>query len=88
MGLLEYVPMLATLLAGIAFLQRTWILPLIQGKLQGTKKDIEPVPLTTTTTPSSSSSPYVVSKESDFPENWWTGKDVWELERRAIFSKV
>ncbi|TQB75898.1 hypothetical protein MPDQ_001499 [Monascus purpureus] len=88
MGFLEYAPMLATLLAGIAFLQRTWILPLIQGKLQGTKRDIEPVPLTTTTTPSSSSSPYVVSKESNFPENWWTGKDVWELERRAIFSKT
>lgn len=29
-----------------------------------------------------------VSKESDFPENWWSGKDVFELERRAVFSKV
>lgn len=29
-----------------------------------------------------------VSKESEFPDNWWNGKDVFELERRAIFSKV
>lgn len=29
-----------------------------------------------------------VSKESDFPGNWWTGKDIFDLERRAIFSKV
>ncbi|RWQ94094.1 iron-sulfur cluster-binding protein [Paecilomyces variotii] len=30
----------------------------------------------------------VVSKESEFPDNWWNGKDVFELERRAIFSKT
>ncbi len=29
-----------------------------------------------------------VSKESDFPDSWWTGDEVFELERRAIFSKV
>lgn len=29
-----------------------------------------------------------VCKESDFPENWWTGDEVFRLERRAIFSKV
>ncbi|EEH33533.2 hypothetical protein PAAG_04583 [Paracoccidioides lutzii Pb01] len=29
-----------------------------------------------------------VSKESDFPEGWWTGDEVFRLERRAIFSKV
>lgn len=29
-----------------------------------------------------------VSKESEFPNNWLTGKDVFELEKRAIFSKV
>lgn len=29
-----------------------------------------------------------VVKESEFPDNWWTGKDVFELEKRAIFSKV
>ncbi|QSS63198.1 Rieske domain-containing protein [Histoplasma capsulatum] len=29
-----------------------------------------------------------VFKESDFPENWWTGDEVFRLERRAIFSKT
>jgi hypothetical protein len=29
-----------------------------------------------------------VSKESDFPDSWWTGDEVFELEKRAIFSKV
>ncbi|KAL1970261.1 hypothetical protein VTN77DRAFT_5421 [Rasamsonia byssochlamydoides] len=29
-----------------------------------------------------------VFKESEFPDNWWTGKEVFELEKRAIFSKT
>src|SRR5204863_460988 len=29
-----------------------------------------------------------VSKESDFPDSWWTGDEIFELEKRAIFSKV
>lgn len=29
-----------------------------------------------------------VSKEPELPEGWWSGRDVFELERRAIFSKV
>lgn len=29
-----------------------------------------------------------VSKEPDVPEGWWSGREVFELERRAIFSKV
>ncbi|KMW68654.1 hypothetical protein BDDG_12950 [Blastomyces dermatitidis ATCC 18188] len=29
-----------------------------------------------------------VCKESDFPDNWWTGDEVFRLERRAIFSKT
>lgn len=29
-----------------------------------------------------------VSKESDFPASWWTGDEVFELEKRAIFSRV
>ncbi|KAL2007371.1 hypothetical protein VTN00DRAFT_8809 [Thermoascus crustaceus] len=29
-----------------------------------------------------------VYKESDFPENWWTDKDIFDLEKRAIFSKT
>ncbi|KLJ05534.1 hypothetical protein EMPG_10979 [Blastomyces silverae] len=29
-----------------------------------------------------------VCKESDFPDDWWTGDEVFRLERRAIFSKT
>lgn len=29
-----------------------------------------------------------VSKEPDVPEEWWSSREVFELERRAIFSKV
>jgi hypothetical protein len=29
-----------------------------------------------------------VSKEPDLPEGWWTGRDIFELERRALFSQV
>ncbi|PGH12760.1 hypothetical protein AJ80_06584 [Polytolypa hystricis UAMH7299] len=30
----------------------------------------------------------VVSKESEFPADWWTGDEVFRLEQRAIFSKT
>lgn len=40
------------------------------------------------TTETGQSSSINVCKESDFPENWWTGDEVFRLERRAIFSKV
>lgn len=29
-----------------------------------------------------------VSKEPEVPEGWWSSREVFELERRAIFSKV
>ncbi|PWY72315.1 iron-sulfur cluster-binding protein [Aspergillus heteromorphus CBS 117.55] len=29
----------------------------------------------------------VVAKESDFPADWWVGSNLFELEKRAIFSK-
>ncbi|KAJ5778866.1 hypothetical protein N7457_006586 [Penicillium paradoxum] len=29
-----------------------------------------------------------VSKEPELPEGWWTGQEVFELERRALFSKT
>lgn len=37
---------------------------------------------------SSSASGLSVIKEPEVPEGWWTGHDVFELERRALFSKV
>lgn len=29
-----------------------------------------------------------VTKEPEVPEGWWTSREVFELERRALFSKV
>lgn len=36
----------------------------------------------------SSGSGLSVIKEPEIPEGWWNGRDVFELERRALFSKV
>ena len=33
-------------------------------------------------------SPPSVSKENDFPPDWWTSNSLYQLERRAIFSKT
>ncbi|QRD84175.1 iron-sulfur cluster-binding protein [Aspergillus flavus] len=77
-------PTLLALLAGIAFLYRFWPHNLTSNpKLSNPK-----------TSDTLSSIPDVakeencgVSKESDFPAGWWVSKDVFELEKRAIFSK-
>jgi hypothetical protein len=37
---------------------------------------------------SNSVSDLSVSKEPEVPEGWWNGRDVFELERRALFSQV
>lgn len=37
---------------------------------------------------SSNKSDLTVSKESEIPEGWWNGREVFELERRALFSQV
>lgn len=29
-----------------------------------------------------------VAKEPEVPEGWWSSREVFELERRALFSKV
>ena len=72
------LPMLVALLAAILVLQRAWIIPFIRGRVMDKKSvnDGEP--------PSS----HLVAKESDFPEKWWTRKDVWSLEARSVFSNV
>ncbi|KAJ5822678.1 Aromatic-ring-hydroxylating dioxygenase alpha subunit [Penicillium robsamsonii] len=37
---------------------------------------------------SSNNSDFTVSKEPEIPEGWWSGREVFELERRALFSQT
>ncbi|KAJ5375600.1 Aromatic-ring-hydroxylating dioxygenase alpha subunit [Penicillium concentricum] len=37
---------------------------------------------------SSNNSDLAVSKEPEIPEGWWSGREVFELERRALFSQT
>ncbi|GKZ88347.1 hypothetical protein AnigIFM59636_008205 [Aspergillus niger] len=75
---------LIALLAGLAFLLQSLSRPLFRG-YESLRVD---KPKKTELNPVSEGSENTVHKESDFPQNWWTGSDVFELERRAIFSKV
>jgi len=34
------------------------------------------------------SQPVIVSKELDFPSDWWTSRKLFELEKRAVISKT
>ena len=76
-------PVLIALLVGLAFLQalsRPWL---------GTHKSRHRTESKAFDLgPAQEGNEIVVSKESDFPEDWWTGSNVFELERRAIFGKV
>ncbi|EHA24530.1 hypothetical protein ASPNIDRAFT_130535, partial [Aspergillus niger ATCC 1015] len=74
---------LIALLAGLAFLLQSLSRPLFRG-YESLRVD---KPKKTELNPVSEGSENTVHKESDFPQNWWTGSDVFELERRAIFSK-
>lgn len=86
------VPMIVALLAGIFFLHRAWGSSLLSTKVLQTESKLPTEDIATQTqTPdpaSDESTAQAVSKESDFPANWWAGKGIFELERRAVFSKV
>ena len=74
------IPVIVTLLAGLFFLLHAW---------PGTKAKTPNERLIPTASPDKPQSVSLsVSKESDFPENWWSSKDIFELECRAVFSKV
>lgn len=78
-------PMLVALLVAVLLLhlQRTWITPFVRGRVLDNKA-VEDVPESMTNTFSFPT----VTKESDFPETWWIGKSIWDLEARSIFSHV
>lgn len=85
---LSSLPMLVVFLAGILFLQRTRIFQSIHDGLvldTNTKKSTIKNPNPESVLSSDTSN---VSKESDFPQTWFTGTSTWDLEKRAIFSKV
>ncbi|PYH38356.1 uncharacterized protein BO87DRAFT_299297 [Aspergillus neoniger CBS 115656] len=74
---------LVLLLAGLAFLLQSLSKPLFRGYkslrvAKPTETELDPVP---------EGNENIVCKESDFPHDWWTGSEVFELERRAIVSK-
>ncbi|RAK94653.1 hypothetical protein BO79DRAFT_134018 [Aspergillus costaricaensis CBS 115574] len=74
---------LVSVLAGLAFLLQSLSSPIFRGYkslrvAKPTETELDPVP---------EGNENIVCKESDFPQNWWTGSEVFDLERRAIFSK-
>ncbi|KKK23597.1 hypothetical protein AOCH_004930 [Aspergillus ochraceoroseus] len=75
-------PALVALLAGVTFLYRVWSRPFVWNHPSPAKIHHEVIPAVT------QNETHAVSKESDFPEDWLAGKGVFELERRALFSKA
>ncbi|KAE8142190.1 hypothetical protein BDV38DRAFT_278364 [Aspergillus pseudotamarii] len=76
-------PTLLALLAGIAFLYRFWPHSSTPApKLLNPEKSVTLGPTPDVTEDENRG----VSKESDFPAGWWVSKDVFELEKRAIFN--
>lgn len=74
-------PILVALLTAIVFLCRAWprgIHP--KTLLTGQSEQFPQV--------TEAHDTQVVSKESDFPENWLNSSDIFQLERRAVFGKV
>lgn len=79
-------PVLVAFLAGLIFLYRSWPhlsirdkQPLHAGRAKPTSADADAAEQDEVS---------AVSKESEFPTDWWVGKQTYELERRALFSKV
>ncbi|PYI10743.1 iron-sulfur cluster-binding protein [Aspergillus sclerotiicarbonarius CBS 121057] len=81
LALLAPVPV--ALLVGLAFFLQAFSRPLLGGhKSQHRTESKESEPGSV-----QGDHENAVSKESDFPQDWWTSSNVFELERRAIFSK-
>lgn len=82
------VPVLVAVLAGAFFLHRAWTHSLLGTKTKLPTENTTSYPSTRQPVKPESQTTEGVGKESDFPADWWTGKGVYELERRAVFSKV
>ncbi|RAH42194.1 putative iron-sulfur cluster-binding protein [Aspergillus brunneoviolaceus CBS 621.78] len=77
-------PLVVGLLVGLALLYQTWTRSFLQTYFK------YPPRLTKLPSPEPSlehEETIAVSKEPDYPADWWTGSSTYELERRAIFSK-
>ena len=79
----DYLTSLTSVLVAVVtlifLLHRTWP-HLSQPKADKDTESIE--------TTSLDNSDLTVSKEPEIPEGWWSGREVFELERRALFSQV
>jgi hypothetical protein len=80
-ALISPTPILVALLTAIVFICRAWP----RGTYPKTLfiGQSEPSPQV-----SRVDDTQAVCKESDFPENWLNSNDIFQLERRAVFSKV
>lgn len=85
---LASICILAILLVGAYVCYKISTLPLKESAGQHAKRETLVKPSPSSLRASERASQPVVFKESEYPDNWWNGKDVFDLERRAIFSKV
>ncbi|KAL3477258.1 Rieske [2Fe-2S] iron-sulfur domain-containing protein [Aspergillus californicus] len=76
MDTLTSFPLLVVFITGVVFLYRL---------RSPSKVDLDTTPMPKTQT---QPQPQIVSKESDFPQDWLTGTRIFDLEKRAIFSKT
>lgn len=79
---------LVACLAGFIFLYRAWPHLSIRNIKQPGFKPFDTAVAAAADSAGDLDDVGVVSKESEFPADWWTGKETYELERRALFSKV
>lgn len=72
----------------IAILVGRFVYGRLQNRAESTISGRQEKNVKKTIHPSFTDASVSVTKESEFPGDWFTGKDVFSLERRAIFSKV